>query len=436
MKDGFVILIRPANRLPYIFRKEMIVMKMKKLGALLLALLLSLSVFSACGSGGSQATDAPTSTASAPKPEETSAPAVETEKLEETVSDDDVDGELIVDHEEQLQYAQFFTMTHYKGGYISFTVIGGEEDYEWLIVPEGKRVPEGLADNVVVLQQPLDRIRCGSTPVTMIAAFDGLDHVSSINVKEDTIAVDKVAEAINAGKIVYSGSYKEPDYETITAQGTQLVFDSNMLDSCPEVKEKYEELGIPYVVVRDSKEVHPLGSAEWVKIYGAVLGMWDEANAYFDAQIEQVNAVTTDEKLGKTVAIVYYSMDGTKVYARRGGDAYAAMVDLAGGEYIMKDFEPEKTGVATITMEDYFALCKDADYLINLNLAAHLYTIDELLEIAPFMEDFKSVKDGNVYAARDRISQFGFDNAGIIADMNTILKDSTVESTNYFSKMK
>lgn len=408
-------------------------MKIKKTAALLLALLLCLTALSACGNGGSQATEAPTTTAAAQKPEETTPPAEETEA---TVSDDDVDGELIVDHEEQLQYAQFFTMTHYKGGYISFTIIGGQEDYEWLVVPEGKSVPEGLAENVVVLQQPLNHLRCGSTAASMIGAIGGLDHVSSISAKEDTIAVDSVIDAINAGNIVFSGTYKEPDYEAIMELGTQLVFDSNTLDASPEAKEKYEELGIPYVVLRDSKEVHPLGSAEWIKIYGAVLGLWDEANAYFNAQIEKVNAVTTDEKLGKTVAIVYYSTDGTKVYARRGGDAYAVMVDLAGGEYIMKDYEPEETGVATITMEDYFALCKDADYLINLNLAAHLYTVDELLEIAPFMEDFKSVKDGNVYAARDRISQFSFDHAGIIADMNTILKDSTVESTTYFSKMK
>ena len=357
-------------------------------------------------------------------------------KAAAAAADDDVDGELIVDHEEQLQYAQFFTMTHYKGGYISFTVLDGEEDYEWLVVPEGKSVPANLADNVVVLQQPLDRLRCGSTTVTMIGAFGGLDHVSSINVKEDTIAVDSVIEKINAGSIVYTGSYKEPDYEKITALDTQLVFDSNAVDSYPEVKEKYEELGIPYVIVRDAKEVHPLGSTEWVKIYGAVLGMWDEANAYFDAQVERINAVAADEKLDKTMAMVYFSTDGSKVYARRGGDAYAAMVELAGGGYIMKDFEPEKTGVGTITMEEFFALCKDADYLVNMNLAAHLYTIDEMLEIAPFMADFKSVKDGNVYMARDRISQFTFDRAGMIMDLNTILKDSTVESTTYFSKMK
>lgn len=382
-------------------------MKIKRVTALILALLMLVCVYS-----GNQNLKA---AAAAP--------------------DDDVDGELIVDHEEQLQYAQFFTMTHYKGGYISFT-IDGEEDYEWLVVPEGKSVPANLADNVVVLQQPLDRLRCASTTVTMMSAFGGLDHVSSINVKEDAVAVDSVIEKINAGDIVYTGSYKEPDYEKITALDTQLVFDSNALDSYPEVKEKYEELGIPYVVVRDSKEVHPLGSTEWVKIYGAVLGMWDEANAYFDEQVERVNAVAADEKLGKTMAMVYFSTDGSKVYARRGGDAYAAMVELAGGEYIMKDFEPEKTGVGTITMEEFFALCKDADYLVNMNLAAHLYSVDEMLEIAPFMADFKSVKDGNVYVARDRISQFTFDRAGMIMDLNTILKDSTVESTTYFSKMK
>lgn len=60
--------------------------------------------------------------------------------VEAEVSDDDVDGKLIVDHEEELQYAQFFMLTHYKGGYKSFTIIGGQEDYEWLVVPEGEKI--------------------------------------------------------------------------------------------------------------------------------------------------------------------------------------------------------------------------------------------------------------------------------------------------------
>lgn len=409
--------------------------KMTSLAALLLALLMSLSLLSACGGNDSkQGTDGPAPAGDTNKTDE---PAPAPAESSTAVSDDDVDGELIVDHEEELQYAQEFSMTHYKGGYISFRILGGEhEEKVYLVVPEGKTVPAGLGEEYVVLQQPVTNLRCCSGSASTISAFGGLDRVNSLGTDADGVAIPALLEAFENGGLVYSGSYKEPDYELILDLGTQLVIDANNLDGNPDVTEKYTELGIPYLPIRNAKEPHPLGYNEWAKVFGAVLGMWDEANAYFDAQIEMVNAVTTDEELGKTVAIVYYSTDGTKVYARRGGDAYAAMVDLAGGEYIMKDFEPEDTGVATITMEDYFALCKDADYLINLNLAAHLYTIDELLEIAPFMEDFQSVKDGNVYVARDRISQFGFDNAGIISDMNEILKDDTLESTTYFSKMK
>ena len=406
--------------------------KWNKLAALLMALLMTLSLFTACGGNGQTPSSEPPAADDSKEqtpdePDSSAEPA--------PVSDDDVDGELIVDHKEELQYAQFFTMTHYKGGYISFKILGGdEENWTYLVVPEDKSVPAGLGEEYVILQQPIDKVRVDSGTAAIVNAFGGLDHVTAINTEASSIAVEDVANRMDAGDIVYTGSYKEPDYESITAAGIQLVIDTNMLDSNPEVKEKYIELGIPFIVIRTSKEVHPLGYSEWAKVYGAILGMWDEASAYYDAQIKKVNAVTTGEDLGKTAAIVYFSTDGTKVYARRGGDHYAKMVELAGGEYIMKDFEPEETGVGTITMEDFYALCKDADYLINLNLAAHLYTIDELLENAPFMEDFKSVKDGNVYIARDRINQNKFENAGMIADMNTILMDNTVKTTTYFSK--
>lgn len=362
-----------------------------------------------------------------------------TEEVTESANehaDEDVDGVLIVDHEEELQYAQSFTLTHYKGGYKSFNIIGGQEDYTWLIVPDGKAVPEDLDDHVVIIQQPIDRIRCDSGTAAVINAFGGLDHVATVNTNMDGFEIQDIIDRMESGEITYSGSYKEPDYEMVTAADTQLVIDTNMLDSCPEVKDKYTELGIPYFVTRNSKEVHPLGHTEWAKVYGAVLGMWDEANTYFENQVTKVESVSNAEETGKTVAVVYFSTDGTKVYARRGGDYMAAMVELAGGDYVMADFEPEETGVGTITMEDFYALCKDADYLINLNMAAKLYTMDELLDYVPIMADFKSVQDGNVYVARNRFSQFTFDNASIIENLNTILNDSSIEDTEYFDKMK
>lgn len=414
---------------------------MKKHGKALGLLLAAALTLTACGGQDNTPEETTQTAAEATAQQETGSEAAETEaaSTETAAADEDVDGVLIVDHEEELQYAQLFTMTHYKGGYKSFTTKGGDGESTWLIVPEGKSVPADLEENVKIIQQPVDRIRCDSGTASVINAFGGMEHVATLNTDVDELEVQEVRERMESGALTYSGSYDEPDYEMITAADVDLVIESGMLDTVPEVKDKYAELEIPCYVSYNSKEVHPLAHSEWAKVHGAVLGMWDEANAYFDEQVAKVEAVTDavdEEETKKTVAVVYFSTDGAKVYARRGGDYIAAMVDLAGGDYIMSDFEPDKTGVGTLTMEDFYALCKDADYVINLNMAAKLYTMEELLDYVPIMEDFKAVQDGNVYIARNRFSQFTFDNASIIEDLNTILKDSSIEDTTYFDKMK
>ena len=70
----------------------------------------------------------------------------------------------------------------------------------------------------------------------------------------------------------------------ITANNIQLQVDTTMVNSYPEVLEKYTELGIPYIVETSSKEDHPLGRVEWVKLWGIICDMEEEANAYFEEQ--------------------------------------------------------------------------------------------------------------------------------------------------------
>lgn len=232
--------------------------------------------------------------------------------------------------------------------------------------------------------------------------------------------------------LVYSGSYKEPDYEMIVDLDTQLVIDANNLDGNPDVIEKYTELGIPYLSIRNGKEAHPLGYNEWAKVFGAVLGMWDEANAYFDECVSQVEALASVENTGKSVLMLYFSSDGGKIYVPRGGDSWGRLVELAGGVNGAAEYEAGETGTGTISSEDFYAMFKDVDYLFNMNMAAKLWTLDELVEHEPLLKDFKAVQDGNAFICIDRIYQFNYDFAGMIRDMNQILTDDTVDETNYF----
>ncbi len=407
--------------------------KMTSLAALLLALLMSLSLLSACGGNDSkQGTDGPAPAGDTNKTDE---PAPAPAESSTAVSDDDVDGELIVDHEEELQYAQEFSMTHYKGGYISFRILGGEhEEKVYLVVPEGKTVPAGLGEEYVVLQQPVTNLRCCSGSASTISAFGGLDRVNSLGTDADGVAIPALLEAFENGGLVYSGSYKEPDYELILDLGTQLVIDANNLDGNPDVTEKYTELGIPYLPIRNAKEPHPLGYNEWAKVFGAVLGMWDEANAYFDDCVNRVEALSSLDQGDKSVLMLYFSSDGSKVYVPRGGDSWGKLVELAGGVNGAADYEPGETGTGTISIEDFYAMFHDVDYIVNMNMAAKLWTLDEMLEHEPLLADFKAVADDHVYICIDRIYQFNYDFAGMIGDMNTILTDDSAEETTYFYK--
>ena len=401
-----------------------------KLAALLMALLLTLSLLTACGRNE----QTPPSEPPAADNSEEQTPAEPDSSAEPApMSDDDVDGELIVDHKEELQYAQCFTMTHYKGGYISFKVLGGdEENWTYLVVPEGKSVPAGLGEEYVILQQPVENIRCCSGSASTISAFGGLDRVSSLSMDASSVAVPSLVEAFENGSLVYTGGYKEPDYERILDLNTQLVIDTGMASGGEDAKAKFTELNIPYIAPRNAKEVHPLGYNEWAKVYGAVVGMWDEANAYFDGCVARVEALAGVENTGKSVLMMYCSSDGTKVYVPRGGDSWGKLVELAGGVNAAADYEAGETGTGTIGDEEFYAMFKDADYIFNMNMAAKLWTLDELLEHEPLLKDFKAVQDDHAFICIDRIYQFNDDFAGMIADMNTILTDDTVNETGYF----
>lgn len=399
---------------------------LKKTAAILAALVLT-------GSMAACAQKADIATAAAPTETES---ALADTKESPKAAEEDVDGELVLDHEEELQYATEFKLTNYKGGYKKFTV-AYHDDKEFLIVPEGKKVPENLEGNVVVLQQPIDKITMNSTGmVSLIDAIGGLDHIATVGTEAKGWYLENVVNKLESGDIKYSGNYKEPDFEMLTAEGIQLEVDTTMAAGNPDILAKYDELGIPYFIESSSKEGSPLGRVEWVKLFGALMGLEDEAKSYFDEQVKKVEAVTSADKTDKTVAMFYISSGSDKVYARNGGDYMAAMIGMAGGNYIMADVEPEKTGNSATTFEDVYSRCVDADYVFYVNFALKYESLDDMVAYNPLFGDFKAVKEGNVYVTSPDFTQSTAAIAGIIEDMHAVLNDSSVETTHSLIKLK
>lgn len=329
----------------------------------------------------------------------------------------------------ELSYAQQFSVDYYEGGYKRIVI--ADEDC-FLLVPEGAEAPDALEENVTVLQEPVENIYLVATSaMDLFAALDAMDSIRLSGTDADGWYIDAAKEALEDGSIVYAGKYSAPDYELILSENCGLAVESTMIYHNPEVKEKLEQFGIPVLVEHSSYEPHPMGRAEWVKLYGALLGKEDEACAVFDAQTERVRGVEESDSTGKTVAFFYISTSG---YAnvRKSNDYVSKMIDLAGGSYVFSDLGAEEDNALStvnMTLEEFYAKAKDADCLIyNSTIDGEIHTIDELLAKSALLADFKAVKEGNVWCTGKNLFQETMSLGDMIVDIHTVLADGDAEA--------
>lgn len=323
-----------------------------------------------------------------------------------------------------LEYANQFAIYKYEGGYSFIEMVDSDRI---LVVPEGKEVPENLDPDVVVVQQPLNDIYLvASDCMALFDTIDALDRIAFVGTQHWYI--ENAEKAMSDGEFLYAGKYSAPDYEMLLHHGCQLAIENTMILHTPEVKEKLIELGIKAIVERSSYENHPLGRTEWVKCFGALLGLEEEANAAFEAEAGKVRALEALESTGKTVAFFYVSSSGNVITYKTGGYV-PAMIRIAGGEYIFSDLGVEddsKLSSVNMNMEEFYYTAKNADVIIyNCSIASQLHTLQDFLDQSPVLENFKAVAEGNVWCTSRSMFQQTDKMGSIILEMNRIFTGET-----------
>lgn len=331
----------------------------------------------------------------------------------------------------ELSYADQFQVDYYDGGYARIT-IGDTEEY--LLVPEGEAIPEGLDDGVTVLQQPVKQVYlAASSAMDLFRGLDALDVVRLTSTTESDWSIPEVQDALETGDMLYAGKYSAPDYELVLNEGCDIAIESTMITHSPETKEQLETLGIPVLVEHSSYESHPLGRLEWIKLYGLLLGRTDEAEDYFNQKVAQLDDIVTGDSTGKTVAFFSISTSGYAT-VHKPGDYISKMIEMAGGEYIFtaEDLNVEENALSTmnVQIEAFYAGAKDADYLIyNSTIDGELETIDQLLSKSELLADFRAVKSRNVWCTGKDMFQQTTGAADMIADLHAIVTGAADDET-------
>ncbi len=329
-----------------------------------------------------------------------------------------------------LKYAEQFNVDYLADG---CSLISIQESGRYLIVPKGQEPPKNVDADITILNQPIKKIYLAATSaMCLFDALDALDFICMSSIKADSWYVQNARQAMENGNIIYAGKYNAPDYEMLIAEECGLAIESTMIAHAPEVKEKLEALNIPVLVERSSYEKHPLGRTEWIKFYGVLTGKEERAAELFDEQAMYLDQVST-ENTDKMVAFFYISSSGS-VVVRKSSDYLVKMIELAGGNYVFTNLgdADSATGSVNLEMEKFYAEAKDADIIIyNSSIDGEIHTIDELLAKNHLLEDFKAVKNGNVWCTSKNFFQETTEFGQMISDLNKIFTENK-EDINFF----
>ena len=210
-----------------------------------------------------------------------------------------------------------------------------------------------------------------------------------------------------------------------------------MIDYTPEVKEMIEKLDVPVMIDRSSYEEDPMGRAEWIRLYGALTDHQEEADAFFNEQMEKLKALDDFENTEKTVAFFYLTADG-KVVARKSTDYIPKMIEIAGARYVFKDLDDDSDRTSTdMSTETFYETAADADYIIyNGSIDGSVKTMADLLDKDPIMKEMKAVKDGNCWVTGSSMYQRTDIVADMILDFHKLFSEEEPTDLKYIEKLK
>ena len=329
-----------------------------------------------------------------------------------------------------LRYAEQFAAYRYKGGY---TLIDVQEAGLWLVVPQEKPVPEGIPSDVSLIRLPVrSAYLAASSAFALWRALGALPSLRLTSTKEEDWYMPEARQAMAEGSLRYAGKYSAPDYELLLGESCDLAIESTMIFHAPKVQEKLVSLGIPVFVDTSSREAHPLGRLEWVRLYGLLAGKETEAAQFFEEQLSLLSEGARYPKTGKTVAFFYVNQNG-QAMVRGGADYISQLIDLAGGSYLFSsEAYPDvasKTSYVALSMEEFYQSASQADYLLyNNTLSDAVHSVADLCSRSGLFADFKAVRDGTVWAADASLYQASDAVGNAILDLHTMLTGLTGES--------
>ena len=261
---------------------------------------------------------------------------------------------------DSIRYAQGFHVTRFKE-YIKVELRDPWDStrllHRYLLVERGKPVPKDLPAGTVV-QIPIRNIVVYTSPHAAIVDLLGESH-RIIGVCESRyMKIPSIQEGIRKGTIVDMGESTSPNVEMMISHKAEAVIASPFENGSYGPVEK---MGIPIIEAADYMESTPLGRAEWIRLYGLLLGKEQMADSIFQQTEKHYLAMKALAANVKTKPTVFAEKKFGDAWFIAGGDSYMAQFFKDAGASYVFSYVPG-SGSTAMQYENVYEKAVHADF--------------------------------------------------------------------------
>lgn len=264
----------------------------------------------------------------------------------------------------EVSYANHFDIIEHAD-YTEIQILqpeSGKIDCSFALVKRNStaKIPIGLTK----IEVPVKRMAVLST--THIGMLDALNQLDCIAGTTDAqyIANPTILKRIKKGKIAVFENESSINPSKLMANHINLVVYSGFGKAFPNA-EKLNKLNIFTMPNYEWREEHPLGKAEWIKVFGYLIDKPKLANSYFKS-VEK-SYTSTQKSIAtntqKHPSVLVGSLIGGIWYAPAGESYMASILKDSGAEYVFKN--EQGTGSCEHSIQEVFTLQKDISVWIN-----------------------------------------------------------------------
>jgi iron complex transport system substrate-binding protein len=268
--------------------------------------------------------------------------------------------------------------------------------FEYYLVPMDQAIPDSIADRNII-RTPVKRVICLSTShLAFLDAMNELDKVTGIS-GSPYISNPAIKKGIQEGRIKDVGYGSNLNYEEIIRQKSDLVLVYGVDSEISGFLNKFQDLGIPAVIMAEYLESTPLGKAEWMKFTASFFGKDKMADSLFSGIERRYLQLTGVAKELKEKPEVIVGLPYRDNWWIPGGASYlASLIEDAGGNYMGRINDSHESYV--VSMEDAIQLFSGADIWINTGMVtrkSEILTSEERFSKLSFFESARIFNNNN-----------------------------------------